>query len=255
MKAHQILISALLGAASLILTGCQQHTLFKNGSSDYSIVIAPEAPESEQYAAVELQNWIEQVSGVKLPIKDLKDGQKGKRLIVGFNPMTEELIPSAQKPADRDDSFTWCNKEGDILLWGGSKRGTLYSVYSFLEKELGCRWYSSKVSVAPKRDAWHFSKLYNHEEPSLMIRDNCVLDVRTQPVFSARMRNNFVKLPSLQEGKTIPGSAENYWGVHAMGYFVSPNEYYATHPEYFSLIDGKRQSDYAQLCLIINPII
>ena len=252
MKAHQILISALLGATSFILAGCQQHTLFKNGSSDYSIVIAPEAPESEQYAAVELQNWIEQVSGVKLPIKDLKDGQKGKRLIVGFNPMTEELIPSAQKPADRDDSFTWCNKEGDILLWGGSKRGTLYSVYSFLEKELGCRWYSSKVSVAPKRDAWHFSKLYNHEEPSLMIRDNCVLDVRTQPVFSARMRNNFVKLPSLQEGKTIPGSAENYWGVHAMGYFVSPNEYYATHPEYFSLIDGKRQSDYAQLCLS-NP--
>ena len=48
MKAHQILISALLGAASFILTGCQQHTLFKNGSSDYSIVIAPEAPESEQ---------------------------------------------------------------------------------------------------------------------------------------------------------------------------------------------------------------
>ena len=71
MKAHQILISALLGAASLMLTGCQQHTLFKNGSSDYSIVIAPEAPESEQYAAVELQNWIEQVSGVKLPIPSM----------------------------------------------------------------------------------------------------------------------------------------------------------------------------------------
>lgn len=252
MKPYQNLLSVLLCAVSLFLVGCNQHTLFKNGTSDYSIVIAPEAPESEQYAAVELQKWIAQVSGVQLPITDLEGGQKNKRLIVGYNPITEKLVPSAEKPADRDDSFTWCNKNGDILMWGGSKRGTLYSVYSFLEKELDCRWYSSKASVAPKRDTWHFSKLYNHEEPSLMIRDNCVLDVRVNPVFSARMRNNFIKVPSLKEGGTIDGSAEGYWGVHAMGYFVSPNEYYASHPEYFSLIDGKRQSDYAQLCLS-NP--
>ena len=252
MKAYQFFYSALLCATTLLLSSCNQHTLFKNGASDYTIVVASNAPESEQYAAKELQEWIAQVSGVELPISDLNGGQVGKRLIVGYNSMTEELIPSAEKPSDRDDSFTWCSKDGDILLWGGSKRGTLYSVYSFLEKELGCRWYSSKVSVAPKRNAWHFGELYNHEEPTLMIRDNCVLDVRSHPVFSARMRNNFIKLPSLKENETIEGSAEGYWGVHAMGYFISPNEYFAQHPEYFSLIDGKRQNDYAQLCLS-NP--
>lgn len=251
MKAYQFLYFALL-CATFMLSGCHQHTLFKNGTSDYTIIVASDASESEQYAAKELQRWITQVSGVELPITNLNDGQAGKRLVVGYNTITKELNPSAEKPSDRDDSFIWCSKDGDILLWGGSKRGTLYSVYSFLEKELGCRWYSSKVSVAPKRNAWHFSKLYNHEEPSLMIRDNCVLDVRTQPVFSARMRNNFIKLPSLKENETIEGSAEGYWGVHAMGYFVSPNEYFTQHPEYFSLIDGKRQSDYAQLCLS-NP--
>ncbi|MCR5432890.1 MAG: DUF4838 domain-containing protein [Bacteroidaceae bacterium] len=252
MKVHQFFFSVLLGAASLMLSGCNQHTLFRNGASEYSIVIAPDAPESEQYAAQELKNWIAQVSGVELPITDLQGGQAGKRLVVGYNAITEELVPSAEKPSDRDDAFTWCNEGGDILFWGGSKRGTLYSVYSFLEEELGCRWYSSKVSVAPKRETWSFGTLYNHEEPSLMIRDNCVLDVRNQPVFSARMRNNFVKLPSLDGKGTIAGTAEGYWGVHAMGYFISPGEYYAQHPEYFSLIDGKRQESYAQLCLS-NP--
>lgn len=241
-----------LCAVQLVFVGCAQYKLFSDGRSDYSIVVANDAPESEQYAAAELQNWIEQVSGAKLPVVDVNSGTKGKRLIVGYNPLTTKLVPSATKPADRDDSFTWKSVGGDVVFWGGSKRGTLYSVYSFLEKELGCRWFSSKVSVAPKRSEWNFKKLYNHEEPGIIIRDNCVLDVRVNPVFSARMRNNFIRVPSREEGKTVEGSAEGYWGVHAMGYFISPKDYYATHPEYFSLIDGKRQSDYAQLCLS-NP--
>ena len=236
----------------LVFTGCTTYKLFSDGRSDYSIVVASDASESEQYAAAELQNWIEQVSGAKLPVVDASAAKKGKRLVVGYNQLTEKLVPEAEKPKARDDSFTWQNVGSDIVFWGGSKRGTLYSVYSFLEKELGCRWFSSTVSVAPKRSEWTFKRLYNHEKPGIIIRDNCVYDVRQHPVFSARMRNNFISVPGLKEGTTITGSAEGYWGVHAMGYFVSPKDYYATHPEYFSLIDGKRQSGYAQLCLS-NP--
>ena len=241
----------LAAATALLLASCS-HVLFKDGKSDYSIVIAPDAPESEQYAATELRDWLKEVSGAELPITGLDGGTHGKRLVVGFNPIVEELVPGTAKPGDRDDSFTWENHGGDILFWGGSKRGTLYSVYSFLEEELGCRWYSSKVSVAPKKSSWKFSKLYNHEEPGIIIRDNCVLDVRSNPAFSARVRNNFIKLPGKGPGETIPGTAEGYWGVHAMGSFISPAEFYHTHPEYFSYRDGKRLDNYSQLCLS-NP--
>lgn len=241
----------LAAATALLLASCS-HVLFKDGKSDYSIVIAPDAPESEQYAATELRDWLKEVSGAELPITGLDGGTQGKRLVVGFNPIVEELVPGTAKPGDRDDSFTWENHGGDILFWGGSKRGTLYSVYSFLEEELGCRWYSSKVSVAPKKSSWKFSNLYNHEEPGIIIRDNCVLDVRSNPAFSARVRNNFIKLPGKGPGETIPGTAEGYWGVHAMGSFISPAEFYHTHPEYFSYRDGKRLDNYSQLCLS-NP--
>ena len=178
----------MLAAVVTLMSSCSSHVLFKDGRSDYSIVIAPDAPESEQYAAIELRDWLKEVSGAELPITGLDGGTQGKRLVVGFNPIVEELVPGTDKPGDRDDSFTWENHGGDILFWGGSKRGTLYSVYSFLEEELGCRWYSSKVSVAPKKSSWKFSKLYNHEEPGIIIRDNCVLDVRSNPAFSARPR-------------------------------------------------------------------
>ena len=86
----------------------------------------------------------------------------------------------------------------------------------------------------------------------IRIRDNCVLDVRVNPVFSARMRNNFVRIPSPDGEGTIPGSAEGYWGVHALGTHVPVEKYFATHPEYFCLRDGKRYGGYGQPCLS-NP--
>ena len=234
------------------LASCSSHKLFSDGKSDYVIAISPEAPESEQYAASELQYWIKEVSGATLPITDLSGGRKGKRIIVGYNDLVKESVPGAEKPKDRDDSFTVKSKGSDILLWGGCTRGTLYSVYSFLEEELDCRWYSVSVSVAHRKDSWSFSKLERQESPGIMIRDNCYLDPRTNPTFSARLRNNFVNLPKNGKEGTIPGTSEGYWGVHAMGYLMTPAEYYATHPEYFSLREGKRSAGYTQLCLS-NP--
>ncbi len=224
---------------ALCLSWACSNTLFENGTSSYSIVIDADSPETEQYAAAELQYWIKEVSGAELPIA--AEGIPGKRLIVGGG----DFEPG-------DDSFTYRSEGGDILFQGGSRRGTLYAVYSFLEKEFGCRWYSSAVSVAPKMDRYSFRSLYNHEEPGILIRDNCVLDVRTNPVFSARQRNNFIKVPSRTPAMTVPGSAEGYWGVHALGYHVPSAKYYKSHPEYFALRDGKRQEGYAQLCLS-NP--
>lgn len=235
----------------ILLSACTgKHVLFENGASDYSIVIDKEAPASEQYAAEELQNWLREVGGVSLPIVGPDEGEQGKRLVVGYNSIVEDLVPKAQIQSPSDDSFTWCSKKGDILFWGGSERGTLYSVYDFLEDQLGIRWYSEDVTVVPEVEKWSFSKLYNHEAPALLVRDNCMLAPRTNTVFSARLRNNFTRLPGKEPGTTLPGTAEGYWGVHAMAYHVPAHKYFKDHPEYFSLYNGKRCTD--QLCLS-NP--
>ena len=216
-----------------------QHTLFKNGRSDYRIVLEEGASAVEQYAAQELQAWVREVSGVELPI--VGEAAPGKCLIL-----------SCEDPQGREDGFVYSTDGGDIRFLGKSPRGTLYAVYAFLENELGCRWYSSRVSVAPHRNTWRFGKLECQEAPAIRIRDNCVLDVRSNPVFSARTRNNFIRIPSPDGEGTIPGSAEGYWGVHALGTHVSVDRYFATHPEYFCLRDGKRYGGYGQPCLS-NP--
>ena len=175
----------------ILLSACTgKHVLFQNGNSEYSIVIDKDAPASEQYAACELQSWLREVGGVSLPIVGTDEGEQGKRLVVGYNSIVQEAFPEAQQQSASDDSFTWCSREGDILFWGGSERGTLYSVYDFLEDQLGVRWYSEDVTVAPKARKWSFSELCHHEAPALVVRDNCMLAPRTNPVFSARLRNN-----------------------------------------------------------------
>lgn len=234
-----------------LLSSCAgKHVLFENGASEYTIVIDKDAPQSEQYAAEELQTWLAEVSGITLPIAGLDGGEQGKRLVVGYNSIVKELVPKSRILSPSDDSFTWCSKGGDILFWGGSERGTLYSVYDFLEDELGIRWYSEDVTVVPEKKKWSFSKLYHQETPALLVRDNCMLAPRTNPVFSARLRNNFTRLPDKEPGTTIPGTAEGYWGVHAMASHVPADKYFKEHPEYFSLYNGKRCTD--QLCLS-NP--
>jgi hypothetical protein len=48
------------------------------------------------------------------------------------------------------------------------------------------------------------------------------------------------------------GGVESYWGVHTFYPLMPPSEFYKKHPEYYSLIDGKRIHERAQLCLT-NP--
>ena len=40
------------------------------------------------------------------------------------------------------------------------------------------------------------------------------------------------------------GNIEAYWGAHTMGEFVTTREFFAEHPEYFCLRDGKRYGGY-----------
>ena len=77
----------------VVLSSCtDSHMLFQNGTSEYAIVIDRDAPASEQYAASELQGWLKEVGGVSLPIVGLDEGEPGKRRVVGYISIVQELV-------------------------------------------------------------------------------------------------------------------------------------------------------------------
>ena len=224
-----------------------EYTLFSKGKSDYRIELSENASESEKWAAAELQNAIKETSGVELPFT-VSAGNSPK-IIIGY---TENLaqLTGIQEPANTDESFFYLNAGPDIYIFGGRQRGTMYGVFSFLEKELGCRWYTPKVTVIPKREELKFEFYGRTEKPGIRVRNDFYFEA-FDPVWAARNKMNgtldFAEVPRKQ-----PGSVEGYWAVHTFYPLMPPDEFFGKHPEYYSLIDGKRIYERAQLCLS-NP--
>ena len=220
--------------------------LFRDGKSDYKIVISASASTSEKTAAKELQQYIEQMSGCLLPItNDLNTSSP--RVIVGYNARLA-LLTGTMEPAANDESFTYRTVGKDLLIWGGSQRGTMYGVFTFLERELGIHWLTPKCTVLPTHHSWKLRKLNHSEKPFLDFRYSNYFVASNVPQWSAHTRENMKWSPTINEY----GNIEAYWGAHTMGEFVTTKEFFGSHPEYFCLRDGKRYGGYGQLCLS-NP--
>ena len=225
-----------------------EYPLFSEQSSDYAIVVGADASESERWAAEELQHWLREAGGAELPIVDDAGAKPERGIFVGYNRHTASLLGKAmsEAPDDSDESFTYRSIGPSILIWGGRDRGTMYGVFSFLERELGCRWYTPSVSVIPRKSSWSFRSLDHSEAPGIRVRNDFYHEA-FEPIWAARNRVN-----GSMGTREQPGGTEGYWAVHTFYRFMPPAEFYDAHPEYYSLIDGKRVHANAQLCLT-NP--
>ncbi len=221
------------------------YPLFSNGKSLYRITLPPDASASEQWTASELQHWLKEISQAEFPVSSFDPAYSGPQIFLGYNPKLAALTRQ-NKPSDTDESFRYFNEGPDLFICGGNQRGTLYGVFTFLENELGCRWYSSKVSVIPTRNEFKFSWLDHSEKPGVRVRNDFYFEA-FEPIWAARNKVN-----GSMSYREQPGGVESYWAVHTFYPIMPPAEFFQKHPEYYSLIDGKRTTDRAQLCLS-NP--
>ncbi len=222
------------------------YTLFEKGKSAYKIVLGTDASESEQWAAQEMQRLIKKASGAVLPI--IKDNKKQgkKEIIIGYNKHCARLLGEAKKPEDKDESFIYKNIGPSLLIYGGALRGTMYGVFTFLERELGCRWYTPAVTLIPKKERYVFNYLYQKEAPAVRVRNDFYYEA-FNPIWAAHNKIN-----GAMGYREQPGDVEAYWSVHTFSRLMPPDEFFKDHPEYYSLIDGERTTDHTQLCLT-NP--
>ncbi len=214
-------------------------TLVAQGKSPYSIVISDGASPIEIKAAHEFQRLLALSTQVNLPI--VSSAPKGSfEVLIGQ--AAEAYING--KPVGVDGFAI--KSQGDLLLISGGKgKGVLYGVYSFFEKYLGYRCYSPDVFKVPTlKDIAFRQPIDDREVPKNQYR-NVYYHVATDTFY-----RDWHKLHSMSPD----------WGlwVHTFSTLVPPDTYFAAHPEYFALVDGKRtayQADKhlgAQLCLS-NP--
>jgi hypothetical protein len=221
--------------------------LFRNGKTAYTIVTCSDASVSELTAAKELSTYLNSISGAEFPVvKEDEADLKGRHIFIGYSPAYGKDM-QADRPEDDFEGFRYCNVGKDIWIYGGKGRGTMYGVFSFLENELGVRWYASDCTKVPSLKVWGFEKLDVSERPAIRYRFTQYRNVERNPEWLAHNKNNSVWNACENEY----GGLSSYWNAHTFEQFIPSDKYFREHPEYFSLRDGERKP-YTQLCLS-NP--
>lgn len=230
----------------------QPLTLAERGQPAACTIVRPaDASPSQVFAAEELQRFTAQMTGVTLPIATDEGPLPERSILLGDTRHTAAVLGA---PADLaplgDDGFRLKTCPPHLLVLGGPVRGTLYGVYELLEAHGGCRWFTTWHGVVPRLDAWRVAALDDTQVPAFAMREPFWFDFFDGDLAARNKANgNGLRLEPRHGGKVRFGGG---LFVHTFNALCPPDEFFASHPEYFSEVDGQRIKDHTQLCLT-NP--
>ena len=256
-----------LTLASRLFAAPPDRLLVKDGRAAATIIVEGGEPKSQR-AAEALQNYIEKITQVKLPLVVETElpatNVPGTRLLVGHTRRAKALgaaIPHGYDPTIRPGLFA---EEGyvlktvgdDVIIAGnndGPYKGTIFAVYAILER-FGCRWY--------------FPGEWGEEIPQVNVLAVEHLDIVSAPDFP--IRNIWLSgwIPVSKEERKIyadwcekigfndnsfyPRTGDGYLGI-----LLPEKEYWSTHPEFYALgKDGQRhvgKMDRTTMLCLSNP--
>jgi len=264
-------------------TVAESLNLTTDGKTTTCITLSETASVPEKTAAKELAAYLKKVTGAEFPI--VKPGDAAGRPVIAVGPgAANALVPDidlvkAGKKGLGDDGIivkTIPSKEIDsglsLILTGaeGSKRGTLYAVYEFLEREVGVRWWTHTEEFVPKKPTltippfdtrykppFFFREVYSwgmvHIGPTWQYDDSdAAVEDWPKARFAAHLRNNGsgTRMPASLGGCYLPmGRGHTFYP------FLPPEKYFEEHPEWYSERGGKRLDKGAQLCMTNDEML
>lgn len=215
----------------------------ERGRAAASVVVDVAAGPVERKAAEELAFFLHIVTGADFPVVTQAPAASS-RLLVGEG-AARTADPRFRAAALAPEEIVVRSAGRDLILAGGSPRGTIYAVYAFLEDVVGCRWWTGQASHMPRRPTLDIGPTSLRFSPPLEYREPFWFPA-FDPAWAARNKAN---------GFTAGGDEERggrhvYEGfVHTFYTLIPPEKYFKDHPEWFSEIDGERTAKNAQLCL------
>lgn len=234
------IFSTVAQAAELVLA--------EGGKSDYRIVVADNASPSTRHGAEELQTFLAQITGAKLPIVSDQTPMAAHEIILGDNAHLRQLGVNVDFASLGPEGYVIQTIGERFVIAGGQLRGNLYGVYGLLEDHFGCRWFTPTVSRIPKLARLAGGPINDRQVPVLEYREPYMCECfDAEWCARNRMNTSFAKLEAKHGGKLQIASL-----AHTFNELVPPQKHYKQHPEYFSLIKGQRSDRDSQLCCT-NP--
>ncbi len=234
---------------ALSAPGSAVFTISARDKMPCSIVIASDAPPSERYAAQELQQYLERITTVKLPIVEDSARPGAREILLGDNAHLRALGSKIDFAKLGPEGFVLRTAMNKLIIAGGRPRGTLYGVSALLEEKFGVRWFTPELEVVPRTNRLVLAALDETQVPALEYREVFWTEMMRDADFAARHRLNgeHYGLSEKQGGRAVV----YFPFVHSLDSLI-PRDLYQEHPEYFPLINGKRVDGYVQRCLS-NP--
>ena len=203
---------------------------------DWHITVSDDATASERYAAEEFQKWFNQATRLTLPLDTtLNDGQ----IIIG----------ASSTLGDEDVEITVDSRQ--IQISGGMPRGILYAVYQFLEELVGIRFLMADHTYIPDASTLQIPCGSYTYSPPFSFRWSYYRENSDAPEFAAKRKVNTVT-----DAENLGGKTQQQLINHSFHALVPYGTYGENHPEYYALVDGKRDTNThgggPQLC-VTNP--
>ena len=228
-------------------TPSQGIDLARNGRTDYRIVVPDSASYADLHAALELQAFLQQMTGAEFPVVSDRLPAGGHDILLGASARLSRIVPDLNLKALGDEGFVLRTAGRNLVITGGGARGTLYGVYEFLGR-LGCRWFTPEVSRIPRIGRLTVPPLDEVRIPVFEYRDTylweaCDGDWAARNGFNRNGRRDTL---GPRRGGRIEWVPRMF--AHTFEKLVPPDTYFDAHPEYFALVGGKRLKERSQLC-------
>lgn len=193
----------------------------KIGGVDVSefTVVCQSSAKTPKKARDELIKYVEAATGVTLKISD---GESAHEICIGETDRDTDRVRAARDTLVNNGCAVICDG-GRLYLTGADQTGTLYAVYTFLEEQLGCRFYTSKVEEIKFSRGVEVPDGFEYvHSPKLFNRDTFWYDT-FEPAFAAKMKINGYVNRNMDAGY---GSTIKYAGqfVHSLPYLAGTSK-------------------------------
>lgn len=241
-------------------------TFAEEGKTDFSIFYPDSCSEDLSRSVRELISVVKEMSGAEIPINT--DGRKPIYIDKMSDKNTDKILY---------DGFVIDISDKCIHIKGNTEKATANGIYSFIEYYLGAVFVSPDDTFIPEHKNIYLEKGNKIFNPAMEWRDVYSYEAGSNS-WSAKLRLNSLDTESTddeilssissedlvelseydKEKKIIETRQYDGWMTwcHSLYTYLSPEEYFESNPEYFSLKSGKRVHTYkgrdAHLCLS-NP--
>ena len=218
----------------LIVSACKPEGFILSPKYSYSIITGTGADSLTLKAASELDKYFLRITGKTLPLYDVTKPDN-KIIFIGKSGLAENNLIRKIDALSRD-GFIISSVKDTLVLAGNNGNADLHAVYTMLEEHAGFLRFTETEDYVPLAPGIGVPVKHKIYEPAFSFRLAHFPD-REKPGFTS-----WNKLSTFSE-----------WGmfVHTFPQLMPPSKYFSSHPEYFSLVNGRRIQD-GQLCLS-NP--